>query len=272
MPPSSPGNLIERARPLLGTRVAIRVEHADAATAHALIDQAFDHIARIHRLMSVQTPDSPLSRLNREAAQRPVPLDGETWQVLRAAQSFSECSDGLFDATDTPGADWRDVELLPQRQVRFRRPLSLDLGGIAKGYAVDCAVQALRDRGVRRGCVNAGGDLRVFGPRAESVHLLSAANAAFLPVLEVHDAAVASSGGDGAHRHGVTRRVVDPRLRVSVVAPDCMTADALTKIVLADPGRAEALLPQYRAVAYLNDPLDPDNGGWRVLAARAGLS
>lgn len=282
----SPADHTERARPLLGTRVAIRINQMAPQQAHELIDEAFARIAEIHQLMSFHEAGSDLYRLNHEATQRPVQVAEKTWQVLSAAQGLSSASDGVFDVTvasalvaagalpwhaEMPvpggGADWRDVELLPERHVRFHQALWLDLGGIAKGYAVDCAVDFLCGAGVAHGCVNAGGDLRVFGPAVERVYLLSAASASEMPVLEISDAAVASSGGDGMHFNGVTHANVDQRLRASVVAPDCMTADALTKIVLADSRLAASLLPQYRAVAYLFDPRDSTHGGWRTLGA-----
>lgn len=273
---------------MLGTRVAIRISQMPHQKAHDLIDEAFDRMAEIHRLMSFHEHGSDLFRLNHGASNEPVQVDPKTWQVLSAALKFSQDSSGLFDVTiadvqarsgllpatseiPEPGGNWRDIELLSGHRIRFRRPLWIDLGGIAKGYAVDCAVEQLRSRGVVQGCVNAGGDLRVFGLETEQVHLLSMTTGREIPVLEVSDAAVASSGGDGMHLNGQTRVAVDPRVRVSVVAPDCMTADALTKIVLADPRRAEALLPQYRAVAYLNEPLENNDGSWRVITA-AGVS
>lgn len=286
MPLPSPADHTERARPLLGTRVAIRVAQMTPTLAHQLIDEAFNCIAEIHQLMSFHESGSDLYRLNQEAVYRPVQVDQKTWHVISAAQAFSLASAGRFDATvastlaasgilprvagmpiPSSGADWRDVELLPDRHIQFRRQLWLDLGGIAKGYAVDCAVELLRQGGAIQGCVNAGGDLRVFGPEPERVHLLSATTSSVMPVLEIGDAAVASSGGDGSHFNGVTRVAVDRRICVSVVAPNCMTADALTKIVLADPRLAESLLPQYRAVAYINDPLDDSDSGWRTIAA-----
>lgn len=270
----------------MGTRVAIRVAQMASPQAHQLIDAAFDCIAGIHRLMSFHESGSDLYRLNQQAAHRPVKVDAETWRVVSAAQSFSRASAGCFDATiastlaasgllpcsagmpiPDAGADWRHVELLPDHHIRFHRPVWLDLGGIAKGYAVDRAVAVLQQGGAVQGCVNAGGDLRVFGPEPERVHLLSAAMPDAMPVLEIGDAAVASSGGDGMHFDGATRAGVDRRIRVSVVAPDCMTADALSKVVLANPGLAESLLPQYRAVAYINDPHGDADSGWRTIAA-----
>lgn len=241
--------------------------------------------------MSFHESGGDLYRLNREAACRPVQVDPRTWDVVTAAVEFSRASAGCFDVTvasamalagalprldEVPdpdaAADWRDIELLPDHHIRFNRPLWMDLGGIAKGYAVDRAVELLQQAGATQGCVNAGGDLRVFGPEAEHVHLLSAATPAAMPVLEISDAAVASSGGDGMHFNGLTRAAVDRQIRVSVVAPGCMTADALGKVVLADPRRAEALLPQYRAVAYINNPHDRADGGWRALAAPGAAS
>lgn len=286
MSPRSRTDHTERARPLLGARVAIRVAGLPVGQAHELISAAFDDVAEIHRLMSFHERGSDLQRLNGQAARQPVRVDARTWQVISIAQAFSAKSAGCFDITiarnlavsgllptfddlpaPDPDADWRDIELLADQYIRLRRPLWLDLGGIAKGYAVDRAVALLREGGAIGGCVNAGGDLRVFGAAPERVHLLSAATAEVMPVLEINDTAVASSGGDGAHFNGVTRAAVDRRRRVSVVAPDCVSADALSKIVLSDPGLAETLLPQYRAVAYLNDPHEHANGGWRTIAA-----
>ena len=281
----------ERARPLLGTCVAIRIAGVATVEAHALIDEAFACIAEIHRRMSFQEAGSDLQRINQQALLRPTRVDQKTWQVLSAAVEYSRASAGVFDVTiaDTlsgtgrlspmagmpipdAGASWRDIELLPDHHVQFHRPLWVDLGGIAKGYAVDCALEFLRSAGVMQACVNAGGDLRVFGPEIERVHLLSAARGDVMPVLEISNAAVASSGGDGAHVHGVTRASVHPHTRVSVVAPDCMTADALTKVVLADARLAGALLPQYRAVAYLNDAHHDTISGWRTLGELAEIS
>src|SRR4029453_14877878 len=130
-----------------------------------------------------------VSRLNRRAYAAPLEVDPRTFAVLRRARRISRASGGLFDCTvggalvalglrpptvAAPrghGASWRDVELLPGCRVRFRRPLAVDLGGIAKGYAVDQAILALEGAGASAACVNAGGDLRVGGDRAWPVAL-----------------------------------------------------------------------------------------------------
>src|SRR5690606_6452766 len=111
--------------------------------------------------------------------------DPRTFAVLRGAKEVSERSDGLFDITagarlvtwgflpapvgapvpdDT--ASWRDIVLEDENRVRFQKPLWIDLGGIAKGYAVDRALAAMGLGKDIQVCVNAGGDLRVSGPRA----------------------------------------------------------------------------------------------------------
>ena len=161
-----------------------------------------------------------------------------------------------------------DVSLEGDR-VAFARPLWLDLGGIAKGYAVDRAIAVLIEHGSREACVNAGGDLRRVGREPELVHVRGASS--WLPALELSSGSVASSGDErienastaGPHLDGRRRTRAIRGSRVSVVAERCAVADALTKIVLADPSFAETLLPRYEATALLHDP----RGAWKVLGA-----
>jgi thiamine biosynthesis lipoprotein len=280
---------VERARPALGAIVIVRASFRDPAQARPAIDAAFEQIALVHRLMSFHEPESDLSRLNREAALRETEVHPRTFEVLAFAVALAEASDGAFDPSigglavaagalptpdgdrqPDPGATWRDVELNPERSaVRFSKPLWLDLGGVAKGYAVDLAVEALRANGAAQASVNAGGDLRLAGPDAELVHLrcderLSGA----MPVLEIQDAAVASSSSAadpafaaGIHVDGRTRAPVMAHRFVTVVAPTCMTADALTKPVLADAEASDHLLRRYGAHAFSTSP----DAGWTRL-------
>src|SRR5262245_23332846 len=138
MPSSLPS--IERARPLLGTTVAIRIHGLVEKDAHQAINEAFEDIALIHRLMSFHEPESDVSRLNREAADRPVDVHAATCEVLQYAEEMSRLSDGCFDVTvapqlvalgmlpapnsrrePDPKATWRDVALDSNHRVRFRR-------------------------------------------------------------------------------------------------------------------------------------------------------
>jgi thiamine biosynthesis lipoprotein len=147
----------------------------------------------------------------------------------------------------------------------------IDLGGIAKGYAVDRALAILRERGCASASVNAGGDLARFGTSPESVVLdPRCANAA--ASIELGNDAVATSGGSrssprtqarsrGVHVHGRLRRAIGARRSVSVVAGSCCIADALTKVVLADTRIGERLLRRHRAHAFVFDA----TRGWRRL-------
>ena len=278
---------MERARPLLGTVVALRAEGPRACVERG-IALAFDVVAGVQQAMSFHDPGSELSRLNRHARDEAQPVGACTWRVLRAALALARASDGRFDPTIggrlvawgqlpapapaaiDPEADWRDVVLGRGRCVRFRRPLWLDLGGIAKGHAVDRAVAALRAAGVHAGVVNAGGDLRAFGDVLEVVHVREPADPdRARPLLQLRDGAVATSAGYFSAQDGHSA-LVDTRngrslghgVSVTVCAPRALWADALTKVVLADPDAATPLLRRLRAQAVV---LDGD--GPRRLAA-----
>jgi len=288
---------IERARPLLGTIVAVRVHGAAPPRAHRAIEQAFAVIAEIQRLMSFQDAASDVSRINREAAQHPVGVHAHTYRVLAWAAHMAQASQGLFDASigarlvewgllpapqgaaaADPQATFRDIELLPERRVRCKRSLWLDVSGIAKGYAVDRAIAALVRAGITNACVNAGGDLRILGAQAVNVALRAAVpSAQALPVVALAGGALATSSGEitrrrhaggwvSAHVAGDTRQSIDARTTVSVFARRCVVADALTKVVLADPERAGALLARFGAGAYLHHPDNPGSG-WHSLGA-----
>lgn len=152
------------------------------------------------------------------------------------------------------GSCWRDL-VLDDRRVSVRRRLRLDLSGVAKGFAVDRACDRLREAGAISGLVNAGGDLRVFGG-GETI-ALSPRHSATPAAVWVEDGALASSDvagstdeyGEPQHRDGRTAKAVHFGF-VSVAAPLCADADALTKVVLAVGNNAAPLLASRGAVAY----------------------
>ena len=274
--PSSSLRTVERAWPLLGTVVAVRVE-GDAATVEVAVERAFDAIAQVQGCMSFHDPGSDLSRLNRDAARAPQQVCASLWRVLRAALAVARASEGRFDPSigwrmvrrrqlPTPvgagevadDASWRDVELGSARTVRFRKPLWLDLGGIAKGHAVDRAVAVLRAAGMRGGIVNAGGDLRAFGGTLETIRVRDPAMpASTKPLLVLREGAVATSAAYfSASAHGSA--LLDGRgadiaddVSATVCAPRAIWADALTKVVLADADAALPLLRRLGAQAML---------------------
>ncbi len=263
---------LRRARPLLGTLVEITVRGEDQAALMQAIDQGFAAVARVERLMSFHDRHSDVGRVNRLAHRVPVRVHPWTWEVLRSAQEISFATRGLFDITIAgelvrmgylpriagrradPRARWADIELLPGHRVRFRRPLHIDLGGIAKGFAVDRAIARLCTGAVDAGLVNAGGDLRVFGAVPWRIHLRDPASpGALIPFADIVSGALATSAGYFARsvRRGRTVSPVVDGLRreptttsssASVAAPTCMLADALTKLVLLEGPRAQGLV------------------------------
>jgi len=266
----SPSHSTERAKPLLGTIVRIRVAGLPEARAHEAISGAFGVVSDIHRLMSFHDADSELFLLNTTASRAPVGITAHTRAVLEKALELARLSDGVFDPAIAPAlvgqgllprpggetpenaADWRDVVLTEDGSVSFARPLWLDFGGIAKGYAVDCAVAHLETYGPASVCVEAGGDLRLAGPDAELVRLDAPGAGDELPVLSIENASVASSLGT-AHVDTRTGAFCPADRFVSVVAPSCIEADALTKVVMAAGPSAAPILERYGARAFFHE-------------------
>lgn len=277
-----------RAQPWLGTLVEIVAEGADDATLIAASDRAFARIAAVHAQMSFQAADSALSRVNRDAQHDWVTLSPDLAAVFAAALAFARASDGLFDPSvagrlvesgqlprhtgfpDATTTDWRGIELDGDR-VRYTQPLLVDLSGIAKGYAVDVALASLRDAGLVAATVNAGGDLARFGG-ATPIHVrLPQQPTQSVRLAELENGAAATSAGyfqPGALRHPRSGDALCAETSVTVLAPDCMTADALTKVVAADPACATAVLARYSAQAIVLDgkrAMCSDADGWHDL-------
>ncbi len=275
---------IKRCRPLLGTFVEITARGGSPEMLSDAITAAFSAVEKVMALMSYHDPFSELSRVNGKAARAPVQVSEWTFRVIEQAQRLAAESDGAFDVTIAPRlaswgylprnpsnsraerlARWSDVELLPGRLVHFRRPLHVDLGGIAKGFAVDRAVDALRSAGVREGLVNAGGDLRAFGDSEWPVQIrhprdpLAGGHA-----FALRDSAVATSAAYFSRKRwrkcwvcplvdGRTRLPCDDTLSVTVHAPDALLADALTKVVFALREKSAPILQRHNASALLLD-------------------
>ena len=285
---------LRRARPLLGTFVEIRVGGNPRFLSTA-VDHAFAAIARVQQLMSFHDPTSDVSRLNREAYRRPVKIDPQTWAVLDHARRISEASNGAFDITVAPrlvqwgylpesilplpglkANGYRAVELLMEHHARFCESTLIDLGGIAKGYAVDVACVTLERFGVFDYVVNAGGDLRV-GNTPTTIHVRHPRQPmATLSLGTVRSEAVATSATYFARKRGqdgevhpivapITTAPAQFRGSISVRAADCMTADALTKVVAVLGTSAAPTLQRLGVEAFLLS----EAGAWRRLPAGA---
>jgi thiamine biosynthesis lipoprotein len=227
--------------------------------------------------MSFHEATSDVSCINRDASRAPVAVDARTREALALALAFARESQGRFDPTvaaelvgwsllprpaDAPepagDADWRDIEMLDDGRIRAARPLWIDLGGIAKGYAVDRAIECLLALGIELARVDAGGDLRRIGPGMEPVHIRDpSAPHRTARMMLLGEGSIASSGSyfERAHVDARTRTPILDRA-VSVVADRCAVADALTKIVMSDADAAAPLLEAWNAQALVLDGVD----------------
>jgi FAD:protein FMN transferase len=230
---------LTRLRIALGTFVAVEAEAYNAETAARAIDSAFQAVAAVERLMHPARPGSDLAALRVCAPKSAVKINDWTWDVLALCQRLHQSSRGAFDpCLATAAGRIMDLELLSDSRAVPRIAMHVDLGGIAKGYAVDRAVDALRRGGCHRGLVNAGGDMAVFGAREHLVLCRGPQGDDLL--ITLHDAALAtsdtrSSARPSEHRgyyHGAQR---DAHVsgHATVIAASAAVADALTKCVLS---------------------------------------
>jgi thiamine biosynthesis lipoprotein len=260
-----------RSVPVMGTIADIVVVDPDEAKAQEAIDAAIRELRWVERTMSHFTADSDVGRANLRAASGPVAVTAATAAVLDEALRWAELSDGRFDpCLGRATALWNVVERRTppsasetrrfageclyqelevdrwrgEHVVRFlSEAVAIDLGGIAKGYGVDRAVGALRERGVENGLVNAGGDLYAIGRSEDGgpweVGVRDPRDPDRLAAtLRVSDRALATSGDYSQYFDHAGRRyhhLLDPntgepresQLRsVTVAAETCMAADA----------------------------------------------
>lgn len=262
---------MKREEAIMGTSIVVELWADERAAGEAAINAVMDEMHRIDRAMSPFKEDSELSRINREAYAAPVPVSAEMARLIVRAAEFSELSGGAFDITYAAvghlydyrnrvrpsdaelekaraAVGWRGLVLDSQaRTVRFAKPgMRIDLGGFAKGHAVDNATAILRRRGIAHAMVSAGGDSRVIGDRRGRPWTIGVRDprraghvAAMLPL---EDVSISTSGdyeryfdADGTRFH----HLIDPATgkspreiqSVTILADDGLTSEALSKIV-----------------------------------------
>ena len=252
-----------RCRPALGTLVEI-VLREDFEEA---LEAGYAAIRQVEQAMSFHDEKSSLTRLNRAPLGEWVEADEGLSEVLALALELQALSAGRFNVAigrplvhwkllpgETHSAGWSDLEApgFECREGYARRlaPVLIDLGGIAKGYAVDRAVEAIRAiRPEARGSVNAGGDLRAFGERQQAWIRAESS----LTECQLFDEALATSSvrpsGDVSAYVSIPDRtpLLEP-FTVYARAKSCVIADALTKVaLLLPPGRAESVAGYFGA-------------------------
>lgn len=268
---------------IMGTRIAVEFWIEPGMEARRCGDAVMSEMRRIDAAMSPFRDDSELSRVNREAARRPVPVSAELFGLLQRARHISELSGGAFDVTfasvgylydyrhhQQPSAqeieqkldriDYRLIRLDPKdRTVRFEKPgVRIDLGGIAKGHAVDNGIRILQECGVRSGLVTAGGDSRILGDRHGRPWMIGIRDPrkrdSVVVALPLSDTAVSTSGdyerffiANGERVHHIISPGTGKSARAvrstTVLGPDATTTDALsTTVFVLGPRRGLALI------------------------------
>jgi FAD:protein FMN transferase len=246
---------VTRLRPALGTLVAIEARASSPELAGQALEAAYEALSGIERRLHPTRPGSELARLNRARAGGRLPVHPTTVAIVDLCRRLGRATGGLFEPA-LPGSGtimhWQPVGT---SAIDVRGRACVDMGGIAKGFAVDLAVEAMRRAGAASGLVNAGGDLRVYGHATWTTWLRGEDGTA--RELVVRDCAVAASDPGARDRPPEHRGYYSGRRRDShgpgvtaVLAPSAALADALTKVVMtAAPVRAAAILARFRARA-----------------------
>jgi len=269
-------------RIMMGTIIEVTSVHKEAAGV------VFGELERLENLLSKYKPESEVSQLNKKAKLKVSP---ETFFIVKKAKEFSTLSSGAFDITVGPLVDlWgftdknftvpadekiknilkligSDKILLHNNEsvIKFKFPgMKIDLGAIAKGYAVDCAVKKLKEKGINSCLINAGGQVYCLGEkfgRPWRVAIKGVLNSDFSGFVELTDKSVATSGDyeqffiqdNKRYAHIINPKTGYPAdsgvISVTVIAPDGLTADALsTAIFVLGKERGEKLAEKFKGV------------------------
>jgi len=272
----------------MGNDVRIVVYAPDQDLAERACRAAFDRFAELDDILSDYRANSELMRLCAHAGGPPVRVSRDLYVVLERSQQVARQSDGAFDVTCSPVVrlwrtarkthllptrdairaavklvGWRNLRLDPRTQTaQLMKPgMQLDVGGIGKGYADDCAQQVLRKFGITRALVEAGGDIVVTdappGRDGWSIEVPNAGKPGEPPVMTFANCAVSTSGdteqfvdiGGKRYSHIVephTGMALTDRIEVTIIARDGLTSDGLsTAVSVLGPEKGQALARQY---------------------------
>jgi thiamine biosynthesis lipoprotein len=283
---------LDRHEAIMGTNIDVEIWHDDAKAGNAAIDAVMDEMRRIDNLMSHYKPESQISQINQRAYREPVVVDQELFDLLGQALHFSEITAGAFDITYAsvgylydyrkhikptetqieaalPAVNFRNLLLdAKTHSVRFEHEgMRIDLGGIAKGYAVDRCIGLLQARGVQHAVVTAGGDTRIIGDRFGRPWIVGIRHPddkdKVIMRLPLIDTAMSTSGDyerffdeNGVRYH----HIIDPKTghsaskvrSATILGPTAMQTDGLSKTAFV-LGADEAIkiierLPDFDAI------------------------
>lgn len=291
---SLPRQILAVQRPLMGTVWNIEVvDQGRPDQARAAVEKAYNELERIDRLMSEWKPESPISQVNAAAGKNPVEVPAELRELLERSIRYSAATEGTFDVTwRGMGNIWHfdDAFQPPTKQaveaarkkVNYRAiqidgnrvflpsGMSIGLGGIAKGYAVDRAAQVLSSYGFTDSLVDGGGDVMLSGTRLGEPWRIGIqdprkAHGTILGTMRVSNCAVVTSGDYERFRivNGVRyHHIIDPRtgypadasISVSVMSKTAEQGVVLAKgVFILGPDRGMALARQQGIEAMLID-------------------
>ena len=285
--PAPPDQMFSQARPAMGTTFTIFVYAANQEQASEYFEIAFDEIERVEEALSDYRPTSELSRINRLAANETVTTDPEVFKFLQTSMDFSQKSDGAFDITVGPlmrawgffrgrghyptaeelsaarkSTGWEHVHLDSQkRTVHFdMRGMSLDPGGIGKGYVVERVVNLLREAGVKTALIDAGSSTiyAMGAPPGKSGWTIQVPRpgdrAHSISTVVLRDTSLSTSGNYEKFftlNGQIYCHIMDPRtgepvrgaLQTTVITPKATDSDALSLIMFVmGPEKSEKLL------------------------------
>jgi thiamine biosynthesis lipoprotein len=254
---------------IMGTRIHVELWADDPAKGQAAIEAVLDEMRRVDESMSTYKSTSEVSMVNARAAQGPVKISAELFDLLNTALDYSRVTDGAFDITYAsvgylynfrkhihpnekeieaalPGVNYRHVVLDPKEHtVRFTQPgVRIDLGGIGKGHSVDRGIALLQGRGIAHALVTAGGDSRIIGDRFGKPWVVGIRHPdrkdEVIARIPLEDAAISTSGDyeryfdeDGVRYH----HIIDPgtghsasKVRsATIIGPTATLTDGLSK-------------------------------------------
>lgn len=254
---------------IMGTRIVVELWATDKARGDAAIEAVLAEMRRVDEAMSTYKPTSELSIVNARAAQEPVEITAELFDLLATSLEYSRLTDGAFDITYAsvgymydfrkhvrpdekqiaaalPGINYRHVELNEKhRTVHFARPgVRIDLGGIGKGHAVDRGIAVLRARGIEHALVTAGGDSRIIGDRFGKPWVVGIRHPdrkdEVIARIPLEDAALSTSGDYERYfdENGVRyHHIIDPKTgrsaskvrSATILGPTATATDGLSK-------------------------------------------
>lgn len=276
----------------MGTLVRVELWHDKRQQANKCISLVMANMRRIDNTMSPYKADSELSQLNRHAASGPYKVSKELFELIRRANQISRKTAGQFDITFAsagrlydyrkgirptdkklasllPAINYKHILLNPaKRTIRFRHPqVYIDLGGIAKGHAVDQAIQILKQCGVENALVSAGGDSRILGDKQGSPWMTGIRHprqkSGFAVILPLTDTAVSTSGdyeryfieNQVRYHHIISPATGKPAAKsrsVTILGPEATSTDALsTAIFVMGPEKGLQLIesmPGFEAI------------------------